>query len=129
MKERLKPTVRPVASRTLFFNLQVVRLLLAEYTLFACGNLCYPTTRVRSYFSTIFAAHLRMYMLRPRCEIVHFMKWTTQLSISRNGQNIYPFREMDKNSTVHFMKWTTKCTKFLLSLTVKKHFFFIFIET
>ena len=60
-------------------------------------------------------------------QIVHFMKWTTQLSISRNGQNIYPFREMDKKSTVHFMKWTTKCMKFLLSSTVKKPFFFAFL--
>ena len=33
-------------------------LLLAEYTLSAHANLCYPTTRLHSYFSTIFAAHL-----------------------------------------------------------------------
>ena len=62
-------------------------------------------------------------------EIIHFTKWTTQLSISWNGQNICPFHEMDKKSTDHFMKWTTKCMKFLLSFTVKKNFFGIFIET
>ena len=30
---------------------------------------------------------------------------------------------MDKNFTDNFMKWTTKCTKVLLSFTVKKNFF------
>ena len=34
---------------------------------------------------------------------------------------------MDKKSTDHFMKWTTKCTKFLLSFTVKIFFFFAFL--
>ena len=48
-----KPTVRPVASSSLFFDFQIVTLLLAEYTLFARANLCYPTTRLRSYFSTL----------------------------------------------------------------------------
>ena len=36
-------------------------------------------------------------------EIVHFMKWTAQLSILWNGQNICPFCEMDENSTDHFI--------------------------
>ena len=31
---------------------------------------------------------------------------------------------MDRKSTDHFMKWTNKCTKFLLSFTVKKKLFF-----
>ena len=31
-----KPTVQPVASRSLFLDIQVVALLLGEYTLFAC---------------------------------------------------------------------------------------------
>ena len=34
---------------------------------------------------------------------------------------------MDKKYTDHFMKWTTKCTKFLLSFTVKKKFFLAFL--
>ena len=63
-----KPTVQPVASSSLFFDLQVVTLLLAEYTLFARANLCYPTTRLCSYFSTIFAAHLRVYTRTMGCK-------------------------------------------------------------
>ena len=38
------PTVRPVASRSLVFDVQQVILLLGEYTLFAGANLYYPTT-------------------------------------------------------------------------------------
>ena len=54
-----KSTKQPVASR-LFLDIQVVTLLLGEYTLFAQGNLYYPTTRLHSYyFSTIFVAHER----------------------------------------------------------------------
>ena len=34
-----KPTVQPVASRRLFFDVQVVTFLLREYTLFARANL------------------------------------------------------------------------------------------
>ena len=45
-----------------------------------------------------------MYMFRPKCEIVHFMKWTTKLTISWNGWLTCPFREMVKLA-VHFMKW------------------------
>ena len=37
--------------------------------------------------------------------IVHFMKWTTNLTISRNGQVGHPFHKM-VNFVVHFMKWT-----------------------
>ena len=62
-----KPTVRRVASSSLFFDLQVVTLLLAEYTLFV-REICYPTTRLRSYFSTIFAAHLRVYTRTTGCK-------------------------------------------------------------
>ena len=32
------------------------------------ANLCYPTTRLRSYFSTIFAAHLRVYTRKTGCK-------------------------------------------------------------
>ena len=53
------PAVGPVASGSLVFDVQVVTLLLGKYALFAHVNLCYSTTRLRSYFSTIFAAHLR----------------------------------------------------------------------
>ena len=54
-------TLGPLASRSLFFDVQVLTLLLEKYSLFARANLCYPTTRRRSYFSTIFAAHLHVY--------------------------------------------------------------------
>ena len=37
--------------------------------------------------------------------LVHFMKWTANLTISRNGQVSHPFHEM-VNFVVHFMKWT-----------------------
>ena len=50
-----------VASHSLFFNVNVVTLLLGEYTLFARANLCYPTTNLHSYFSTLFAAQIRVY--------------------------------------------------------------------
>ena len=32
------------------------------------ANLCYPTTRLRSYFSNIFAAHLRVYTRTMWCK-------------------------------------------------------------
>ena len=38
----------------------------------------------------------RMYMLRPRCEIVHFVKWTRKPNC--------PFRQTDK-IFVYFVKW------------------------
>ena len=63
-----KPTVLPVASSSLFFDLQVVTLLLGKYTLFARANLCYPTTRLCSYFSPISAAHLRVYSRTMGCK-------------------------------------------------------------
>ena len=71
-----KPTVRPVTSSILFFDLQVVTLLLSKFTLFARANLYYPTTRLRSYFSTIFAAHLRVY--------IHTLDVREALSLSYN---------------------------------------------
>ena len=43
---------------TQYVLIQVMTLLLKEFTMFASENLCYPTTRPCSYFSTIFAAHL-----------------------------------------------------------------------
>ena len=65
----LRPFMKsaPVASRNLFFDIQVVTLLLGEYTLFASANLCYPTTKLHSYFSTVFAAHLRVYTRTAGC--------------------------------------------------------------
>ena len=63
-----KPTVQPVASSRLSFDVQVEALLLGEYSLFARANPYYPTTRLCSYFSTIFAAHLRVYTLRMGCK-------------------------------------------------------------
>ena len=41
-----KPTVRPVASRRLLFDIQVVTLLLGNYALSAPANLCYPVREV-----------------------------------------------------------------------------------
>ena len=61
-----KPTVWPVASRSLFLDIQVVTLLLGKYTLFACANLNYATT---SYFSTIFKAqHVYIYTAYTGCK-------------------------------------------------------------
>ena len=47
---------------------QVVTLLLGKYTLFACANLCYPTTRLCSYVFNIFAEHLRVYTCTMECK-------------------------------------------------------------
>ena len=58
-----KPTVQSVASVSLFLDIQEVALLLGEYTLFACTNSYYPTTRLRSYFSTIFVEHLLAHVM------------------------------------------------------------------
>ena len=49
-------------------------------------------------------------------QIVHFMKWSTQPSISWNGQiHIY--------FAIHFMKWTKSCMKvkfsFMVNLLIK----------
>ena len=55
------------AARSMFFDVQVLTLLLEEFTLFASANLCYPTTSPCSYFSTIFAAHLRVYTRTMGC--------------------------------------------------------------
>ena len=38
------------------------------FHLFAHANLCYPTTRLCSYFSTIFVAHLCVYTRRMGCK-------------------------------------------------------------
>ena len=59
-----KPNVRPVAGRSLFLNILVMTHLLKEYTLLASANPFYPTTRLRLYFSKIFAADLHVYMLQ-----------------------------------------------------------------
>ena len=53
---------------SLFFDVQEVTLLLGKFTLFAHANLCYPTSRLHSYFSTIFAAHLRVYRHTMGCK-------------------------------------------------------------
>ena len=58
-----KPTMRPVASYSLFLYNQEVTMLLEEYTLFAHANLYYPTTRLHScFFSTRLVAHLCVYI-------------------------------------------------------------------
>ena len=36
--------------------------------MFASANLCYPTTRLHSYFSTVFAAHLHVYTRTTGCK-------------------------------------------------------------
>ena len=66
--ERLAHICFPVDSRSLFFDIQVLTLLLGKYTLFASANLCYPTTRLCSYFSTIFAAHICVYTRMMGCK-------------------------------------------------------------
>ena len=43
-------------------------VLLGKYTLFACANLYNPTTRLRSYFLAIFAAHLCVYTRTMGCK-------------------------------------------------------------
>ena len=55
-----KPTALPIAGRSLFLDIQVVTLLLKEFSCFNVQNLCYPTSRLCLYFSTIFTAHLRV---------------------------------------------------------------------
>ena len=64
-----KPTVQPVASHSLFLDIQVVTLLLGGFTLFANAHALYrPTTRLHSNFSTIFEAHLRVYRFTMGCK-------------------------------------------------------------
>ena len=59
-----KPTVQlAVASHSLFFDIQVVTLLLVENTLFVRANLYYPTTRLPSYFSTSIHTSYCFYLL------------------------------------------------------------------
>ena len=60
--------MEPVARCSLFFDVQVLTLLSEKYFLFAHANLCYPTTMLRSYFSTIFAAHLCVYTRMMGCK-------------------------------------------------------------
>ena len=57
-----------VDSCTLFLDIQEVTLLLGEYTLFARANLYYTTTRLHSYSSTIFVAHIRVYTHTVGCK-------------------------------------------------------------
>ena len=63
-----KPTALPGESCSLFLDIQEVTLLLGKYTLFSSANLYYPTTRLSSYFSTIFVAHLRVYTHTMGCK-------------------------------------------------------------
>ena len=58
-----KPTAWPVASHSLYLDIQIVALLLEQFSLFARANLYYPTTRVCLYFSTVFWVHLRIHTL------------------------------------------------------------------
>ena len=53
---------------SLCFDIQEVTLLLGKYTLFARANLCFPTTRLQSYFPTIFAAQLCVYTRMMGCK-------------------------------------------------------------
>ena len=55
-----KPTVRPVANRSLFLDIQEVTLLLGEYTLFARTNLYYPNTRLPHIFQQ-YSQHTYVY--------------------------------------------------------------------
>ena len=59
---------------------------------------------VKGFVMILWTVHKNVYMLWPRCEIVHFVKWTSKLSISWNGQLNCPFHEMDK-IFIHFVKW------------------------
>ena len=58
----------PVASCSLFFDVQVLTFLSEKYSLFAHANLCHLTTRLRSYFLTIFAAHLCVFTRMMGCK-------------------------------------------------------------
>ena len=53
-----KPTVRPVASCSLFLDIQVVTLLMGEYTLLAHTN---PSTRLPHIFQQ-YSQHTYMYI-------------------------------------------------------------------
>ena len=78
--------MRPVASRSLFFDVQVLTLLSEKYTLFARANLCYPTTRLCSYFSTIYAAHLRENTRTIGCKRSLIYQNLNPLDIESNGE-------------------------------------------
>ena len=73
-----QPSVGPVASRSLFFDVQILTLTLGKYTLFARANFCYPTARLRLYLSTVFAAHLLVYTRTTGCKrsLRYFVKIT-----------------------------------------------------
>ena len=60
-----EPTVQPVASRSLFLDIQLLKLSLGEYTLFTRANLYYPTTRLCSYISV---ANLRVHTRTIGCK-------------------------------------------------------------
>ena len=77
------PTMWPIASCQLFFDIQVLTLLLGEYTLFARTNLYYLTTRLRSYFSIIFVAHFVRWDVREASAVLNLKGYdmcTTTLS-------------------------------------------------
>ena len=65
-----KPAVQPVASRSMFLDIQVLTSLLRKFILFPRANLCYPTTRLLPgyYFSTVFLAHLCIYRRMMGCK-------------------------------------------------------------
>ena len=53
----------------IYFNtVQVSDTLFERIHVFASANLCYPTIRPCSYFSIIFAAHLRVYTRTMGCK-------------------------------------------------------------
>ena len=59
--------MRPVASRSLFLDVQVLTVLLGQVTLFAHAISTTPLT-LSSKFSTIFVAHLRLYTSTTGCK-------------------------------------------------------------
>ena len=61
-----KPTVQPVASRSLFLDNHVVTHLLGEITIFVCKSPLPNSLRLN--FSTIFIAHLCVYTHMMGCK-------------------------------------------------------------
>ena len=57
-----------LCARSMFFDIQVVTILLNKFTLFVSANLYYPTTRPCLYISAIFAVHLRVYTHTVGCK-------------------------------------------------------------
>ena len=92
-----KPTVWPVASRNLFLDIQVMKLLFGQFTLFARANLYYPTIRPCSYFSTIFVAHLPV-RWDVRETVVH-------LCVLEDDWNVHVTGTFDTNALQYQYLW------------------------